>query len=106
MNKKKSLDKIGGLLEKVASKSVPFLDKCSETKLLAYSDIGQAHEKYRDLAKQALTGSQDILSKGPNCRQGMETIQSALKRKKLSKDLVTALSSLRSSYLDEILKPA
>ncbi len=106
MNKKKSLDKIGGLLEKVAAKSVPFLDQCSETKLLAYSDIGQAHAKYRDLAKQAFSESKDVLSTGPNCKQGVASVRSALKRKKLSTELVTALSDLRSSYLDEILRPA
>jgi hypothetical protein len=106
MNKKKSLDKIGGLLEKVAAKSVPFLDQCSETKLLAYSDIGEAHEKYRVLAKQAFAGSEDILSSRPNCRHGIKSVQSALKRKNLSPDLVTALSELRTSYLEEILRPA
>ncbi len=106
MNNKKSLDKIGGLLERVAAKSVPFLDQCSETKLLAYSDIVQAHKKYRDLAKQAFSGTEEILKSGPNCRKGIETIKSTLKRKKLSSDLVTALTDLRTSYLEEILRPA
>ncbi len=106
MNNKKSLDRIGGLLEKVATKSLPFLNQCSETKFLAYSDISQAHEKYRILAKKAFSGSEEILSSRPNCRQGIESVQSELKRKKLSSDLITALSDLRTSYLEEILRPA
>ena len=102
----KSLDKIGGLLESVAAKSVPFLDKCSETKLLAYSDINQAHLQYRELANKALCGSEKILDSGPNCRSRFRAVRSALQQKEMTPDLVRALNNLRNSYMDEILQPA
>ena len=106
MKDRESLDKIGGLLESVAAKSVPFLDKCSETKLLAYSDISQAHTQYRNLAKQAFSGSESILDSGPNCRNGFKKVQSALQGKEMTPELVNALNNLRRSYMEEILRPA
>lgn len=106
MTEREHLDKIGGLLESVASKSVPFLDKCSETKLLAYSDISRAHSQYRKLAKQALSGSEAVLDSQPNCRNEFIAVKSALKHEELTPGLVAALNNLRRSYMDEILRPA
>ncbi|MFW9920396.1 MAG: hypothetical protein ACFFED_12410 [Candidatus Thorarchaeota archaeon] len=106
MADKENLVKIRSLLESIASRNTPFLTKCSETKLLAYSNLDEAHSKYRVIAQQALDGSQEILNSEPKCKEKLLTAKSILERESISSDLLDALSSLRTTYLNEILKPA
>ncbi len=106
MNEKKNLEKIRGLLESVATRNTPFFNKCSETKILAYSNPGEAFDRYRHIAHQALEGSEAVLASVPKCREKYLTAKSMLDKEALSPDLIIALNSLRTTYLDEILKPA
>lgn len=106
MSDMESLRKIRALLESVASKSSPFITQCSETKLLAYSNRGEAYNRYKHLAKEALTVSKKVLSSEPNCQEDFKAVESAIQREKLTPDLVGALNSLRNSYLNGVLKPA
>jgi hypothetical protein len=106
MSDKESLRRVKALLESVASRSSPFISQCSETKLLAYSNRGEAYNRYKHLAKEALIGSKEILSSEPGCQEDFKTVESAIDRDKLTPDLVGALNSLRDSYLNRILRPA
>ncbi|MFW9910730.1 MAG: hypothetical protein ACFFEF_19415 [Candidatus Thorarchaeota archaeon] len=106
MTDKDSLNKISGLLESVATRSVPFLDACSDTKLLAYSDLKKAQAKYRALAKKALSGTEKILDSKAKCTQEYNEVRMALDHKEFSSELITSLTNLRRSYLEEILRPA
>ncbi len=106
MSDMESLRKVRALLESVASRSSPFIKQCSETKLLAYSNRGEAYNRYKHLAKEALTVSKEALSSEPNCQESFKAVESAIERDKLTPDLVGALNSLRDSYLNGVLKPA
>ncbi len=106
MTDKENLTKIRGLLESVASRNTPFLSKCSETKILAYTNLHEAQSKYKSIAHQALLGSEEILCSAPRCKEKLYAAKSLLEQGGVSSDFLDVLSSLRVTYLNEILKPA
>lgn len=106
MNGPEKLQKIGGLIESVEKKSRPFFAKCSHTKLLAYSEPDKAKNEYLHLARQAFQSSGSSLDFGEPCRRKIRTIQSVLNSETLDINFVIALQSLRSSFLEKVLRPA
>lgn len=106
MADQENLSKIRSLLVSVASKRTSFLNECSETKILAYSNLVEAHTKYRHIAEKALRGSEEKFCSEPNCKEKMLAARMILEKEDLSQSLIDALNSLRTTYLDRILKPA
>ncbi|MGY5875520.1 MAG: hypothetical protein RTU30_07225 [Candidatus Thorarchaeota archaeon] len=106
MPKSKELERLSGLLEKVADHNTHFLQKCSETKILAVSDYTSAIDQYRLLAMQVLDKKGLDISVPQSCGSHIEAAKSALHSDKLGSEFITALRELRSSYFDDILRPA
>ena len=106
MNGYEKLVKIGGLIESVEKKSRPFFAKCSHTKLLAYSEPDKAKNEYLHLARQAFQSSGSSIDFGEPCKRKIRLVQSVLNSETLDINFVIALQSLRSSFLQEVLRPA
>ena len=106
MSGPEKLQKIGGLIESVEKKSRPFFAKCSHTKLLAFSELDKAKNEYLQLARQAFQSSGAPFNFGELCKGKIRKVQSVLNSETLDSRFVTALQSLRSSFLQEVLRPA
>ncbi len=92
--------------EKLEKRSRPFFAKCSHTKLLAYSEPDKAKSEYLHLARQAFQSSGSSIDFGEPCKRKIRRVQSALNSETLDISFVIELQSLRSIFLQEVLRPA
>jgi hypothetical protein len=106
MNEREEIDKIGGLLRSVTSIQSPFLERCSETKLLAVQDLDLARDRYRTLAQQALRSYEEIFPETSAGLAGIRKARTALESGKIDSQFERTLSGLRSTYLSEVISPA
>ena len=97
----KELEKLGGLFDTVTGRSKPFLDRCAQTKFLAVEDYNKAADEFVRLAKQTL--NVDDTGVNSTC---LATAKSAVESGQLDHSLIEALSKLRTSYLESVLRPA
>ncbi|MHA1935181.1 MAG: hypothetical protein ACW97A_07855 [Candidatus Thorarchaeota archaeon] len=98
--------RLGGLFQKATNRTLPFLNKCSDTKYLAVNDFTQAKNEYLELALQAFGEQGIFLRKQAKCKKQLEALRIALESGNLGEDYVGALQRFRSTYLREVLKPA
>ncbi len=99
------LAKIGGILQSIEQRNKEFLDKCSDTKLLAIRDIVEAEKICRTLAIEALDDSLIGLSKGLSCASKIIDLKSALHSHGLTEEMVSEISKLRSAFMHELVRP-
>lgn len=97
----KELEKLGGLFDTVTGNSRQFFDRCAETKFLAVENYTKAADKCIQLARQTLNVGDQGLDK--DC---LSDVRSAVESGQFDSNLVDALSRLRSSYLEGVLRPA
>ncbi len=106
MTDKEKIIRIRKLLESASRISSPYLTKCSETKILAYTNREEAQTLYRSIVKEALDTTRDVVNPEHPCNEKISEAVSVLRKGAMSADILTALNLLRESYLKEILKPA
>ena len=106
MTKRRDMRVVGGLLEKISERNRPFLNRCSETKYLAVSDLARATDEYRDLVRQFLSGKNVAQVKDISYLRECAEVQSALETGQLDSHFLASLSSLRGVFLDNVLRPA
>jgi hypothetical protein len=97
---------VGGLFEKVSELNRPFLDRCSETKYLAVSDLARATVEYKSLVRQFLGSRNATIEEDISCRRECDEVLSAVETGQLDSRLVESLATLRGAFLDNVLRPA
>ena len=102
----KELERLGGLFNLASERNRPFLDRCSETKYLAVRDYRQATSVTIDLAKQTLQEANAGLTGRVDFKRYLSTLQSAVESGQIDANVIRALESLRSKYLEKVLRPA
>ncbi|MBD3160421.1 MAG: hypothetical protein GF309_16695 [Candidatus Lokiarchaeota archaeon] len=102
----KSFDRIGGLLEKIAKSRRPVLDECAETKYMAVQNPEGAQHTYMQLLRTNLLSSDVLDSAKSTCPDEIEKLDKLAKGNRIKQGLVSTLQSLRSRYLDTVLRPA
>jgi len=106
MPTQKELEKIGNLINSASGLDKSFFNQCSETKFLAMKNYYRAEDEYLKLASKALSAKDlGIAGKG-DCYRCLSSAKSALESGQLDNDLIAALESLRSTYLERKLRPA
>ncbi|TFG11213.1 hypothetical protein EU537_12980 [Candidatus Thorarchaeota archaeon] len=106
MNNPDGLRKVSGLLESVTSRNRSFLDKCADTKLMAVRNPNRAHQTYKALAIQLIANSEGNFGRSDNCLKYMEKIRYDLDSDSLNASLLDVMQNLRSSYFEDVLRPA
>ncbi len=104
--KRGDLRTLSGMFGNVANRSRAFLDSCSETRLLAVSNIEEASREYEKLARDTLQNVSSHLSSNKLCSQLLSDAYNALQNGGINQDYVTALRMLRDTFLRDILRPA
>jgi len=102
----KELERLGGLFNLASERNRPFLDRCSETKYLAVRDFSQAASITVELAKQTLEEANAGLKGRADFKRYLNTLQSAVEAGQLDSSVISALESLKSKYLEKVLRPA
>ncbi len=104
MTPKQEIKRIAQLLHIMKGQCEPFLQECSETKLLAIDNPDRAVKKYLKLASDTL--SSNSLSSDPSCGPILQDVLTALSTGSLNGSLVDSLNRLRRTYLVDVLRPA
>ncbi len=100
------IDRLSRLLDTISLRSRPFLDQCSDAKMLAISDVNLALERYWNLTKQAFYSDGVHLPDELSKNSYYQAVKQALGTRVLTASYVDALEKLRSSFLDGVLRPA
>ncbi len=106
MTERRDLERFGNLFEVITGRNRPFLDQCSDTKLLAISDFPRASDDCRTLVRQVLEGPGSMFTTTGTCRQQVDAVRQSLESGYLGPDLVEALFALRVVFVDNVLRPA
>jgi hypothetical protein len=106
MRKHKEIERVGSLFSAISDRSRPFLEKCSKTKFLAVNDYPSAADECVKLVKETLSNKGLGLADGNDFQGCLSNVRNALDSFQLNADLVDALQDLRSTYLENMLKPA
>ncbi len=106
MPDQKELERLGGLFNLASVQSRPFLDRCSETKYLAVRDFNRARIETLKLTEQTLISTGTAIESSANLKKHLSVIKDAVESGQLDGNLVQALSNLRTSYLEQVLRPA
>ncbi|MFW9768703.1 MAG: hypothetical protein ACFFF9_09680 [Candidatus Thorarchaeota archaeon] len=99
----KELKRIDGLFNLASARSRPFLDQCSEAKYLAVRDYNRAADETLKLAMQTLKFAG---ANSPALTGEFSEIRSAVKAGQLDTDFIKQLSTLRTKYIKQVLRPA
>ncbi len=103
MSSSENLDRLKQLMEQVAGKNIPLLQRCSEAKILAVQDFDSAIDKYLKIASEILTRSDEVDSR---VDRELSEVKTALSSDVLNQSFIHALKGLKSSYYESVLKPA
>ncbi|MHA1636632.1 MAG: hypothetical protein ACTSUB_01340 [Candidatus Thorarchaeota archaeon] len=106
MTSKESLQRISGLIESVERKSRPFREKCAQAKILAFTNPDEARTKYLHLVHQAFPASGTYFEQEDCCKGKMKKVKSAIDSGEVNRSFQIALDELRSSFLQDVLRPA
>jgi len=99
-------EKLTGLFERGTGGTNRFLDACWDTKYLATTNLDQARNKFRRLAKQTLADKNTVMySEGAYVTQ-FNNLFALIENKQSDTELVNALKGLRATYLKSVLQPA
>jgi hypothetical protein len=100
------LETLSGLFGSVTNRTRPFLHRSSETKYLAVTDFNKATDQYFSLARQALEGPKKKHVSAQKCGEHYLAVKSAIESGQLGSELVDALECLRTTFIQDVLKPA
>ena len=106
MSKRKEIERIANLFDVASNINKTFLDKCSETKFLAVRDYYRAEDEYIKLAEKTLSVKGLEIEDMDDCCSYLSSIMSQLESGQLNTRLIDTLDSLRSKYLEYVLRPA
>jgi hypothetical protein len=106
MPEPKEIERVGRLFSTLSNRSKPFLEKCSKTKFLAVNDYNRAANEYVKLAKKTLSNKGLGLENGNDCQGCISNVRDSLDSFQMDASLLKALEELRSTYLENMLKPA
>ena len=101
-----NLQRISGLIESVERKSRPFREKCAHAKILAFTDPDEARTKYLHLARQAFPVAGTCFEQEDCCEGKVKKVKSAINSGEVNQSFQNALDELRSTFLQDVLKPA
>lgn len=106
MPKAVEIDRLSRLLDAISLRGRPFLNQCSDAKMLAISDMDLALEHYWNLTKEALDSDGVTLPAGLSNNSYYHAVKQAVRTRGLTASYVDALEKLRSIFLDGVLRPA
>ncbi len=99
-------ERITSFFERSTGGTSRFFDACWETKYLATTDLDQARNKFRRLAKQTLASKNTVkYSEGAYFTQ-LNNLFALMEAKQSDTELINALKGLRATYLESVLQPA
>ena len=99
-------EKLTGLFKRATGGKSKFLAACWDTKYLATTDLDQARDKFRSLAKQTLAVKNPaMLSEGTYIAQ-LDDLLALMETEQSDANLIYALKGLRATYLKSVLQPA
>ncbi|MFW9843741.1 MAG: hypothetical protein ACFFEV_04130 [Candidatus Thorarchaeota archaeon] len=90
----------------MSDRSKSFFDECSKTKFLAVNDYYRAEDEYVKLATKALNIKKLGIEGDGDCYGCLSSVTTALESGQLNQSFIDALETLRTTYLDRMLRPA
>ncbi|NWF96291.1 MAG: hypothetical protein HXY34_09120 [Candidatus Thorarchaeota archaeon] len=106
MTGSKELEKLGVLFGMVTDRSRSFLERCSETRVCAAFDPIRATNEYRDIALSTIDSDLEALREVQSLSGPLGEVRAALGSGPNDERYILALSSLRETFLKDVLRPA